>query len=73
MKLLRIALNLETHRTKDYAEQLATNLLLTSPFSLCQTIHIVDRNWYDDDDDDDDDDNGDSKQEMQEIPTRRKY
>ena len=55
MKLLLIALNLETDRTEDNDEELAANRPLTSPF-FCRTIHIDDRGGRHDDDDDDDDD-----------------
>jgi hypothetical protein len=53
MKLLLIALNLETDRTDDYAEQLAVNLPLASQFLLCRTIHIEDREGHGGGDDDD--------------------
>ena len=54
LKLLLIALHLETDRTRDYAEQLAVNLPLASQFLLCRTIHIKDRDRCDGDADDDD-------------------
>ena len=61
MKLLLMALNLETDRTEDYDEQLAANRPLTSQFLLCRTIHIEDRGGRRDDDDDDDDDGKQSR------------
>ena len=54
MKLLLIALNLETDRTEDNDEELAVNRPLTSHFLLCRTIHIEDRGGRCDNNDDDD-------------------
>jgi hypothetical protein len=52
MKLLLIALCLETDLTKDYEDQISANLPHCSQFLLCRTIHIDKRDDGEDDDDD---------------------
>ena len=68
MKLLLIAMELQSDRTTNYNHQLGVQLPLCSQFLLCRTIHIhgrydneddQDNNNNNDGDDDDDDDDGD--------------